>query len=60
MPILSFRSHVLTFCRFERAFNDMLFLCEKYAPLESLERYDPNNDISATGNFEAYDINEGV
>jgi protein-ribulosamine 3-kinase len=24
-----------------RAYNDMLYLCEKYAPLESLERYRP-------------------
>ncbi|KAH8761023.1 Fructosamine kinase-domain-containing protein [Diaporthe sp. PMI_573] len=42
------------------AYNDMLFLCEKYAPLESLERYDPEKDISVTGVVEAYDINTGV
>ncbi|KAI0426549.1 Fructosamine kinase-domain-containing protein [Xylaria sp. FL1042] len=30
------------------AYNDMLFLCEKYAPLESLEKYDPMKDISVT------------
>lgn len=29
----------------------MLFLCEKYAPLESLEKYDPQKDISVTGAF---------
>ena len=26
----------------------MLFLCEKYAPLESLEKYNPEKDISVT------------
>ena len=26
----------------------MLYLCEKYGPLESLERYDPEKDISVT------------
>lgn len=38
----------------------MLFLCEKYAPLASLEHYDPEKDISVTGVAEAYDINAGV
>lgn len=38
----------------------MLYLCEKYAPLESLERYDPIKDISVTGVSEPYDINAGV
>jgi hypothetical protein len=38
----------------------MLYLCEKYAPLESLERYDPIKDISVTGVLEPYDINAGV
>ncbi|KAL4963062.1 Fructosamine kinase-domain-containing protein [Aspergillus stella-maris] len=33
------------------AYNDMLFLCEKYAPLETLEKYDPAKDISLTGAF---------
>lgn len=42
------------------AYNDMLYLCEKYAPLESLERYDPIKDISVTGVLEPYDINAGV
>ena len=27
----------------------MLYLCEKYGPLESLEKYDPEKDISITG-----------
>lgn len=26
----------------------MLFLCEKYAPLESLEKYNPEKDVSVT------------
>ena len=43
-----------------RAYNDMLFLCEKYAPLKSLERYDPEKDIGVTGVVEAYDINAGI
>jgi hypothetical protein len=38
----------------------MLFLCEKYAPLESLEKYDPQNDITVTGNRETYDVMAGV
>lgn len=32
-----------------RAYNDMLYLCEKYGPLETLEKYDPEKDISITG-----------
>jgi protein-ribulosamine 3-kinase len=32
-----------------RAYNDMLYLCEKYGPLDSLEKYDPEVDISVTG-----------
>lgn len=27
----------------------MLYLCEKYGPLDSLERYDSEKDISVTG-----------
>ncbi|KAI1322655.1 Fructosamine kinase-domain-containing protein [Xylariaceae sp. FL0255] len=42
------------------AYNDMLYLCEKYAPLESLERYDPLKDISVTGIQETYDVLAGV
>jgi protein-ribulosamine 3-kinase len=29
----------------------MLYLCEKYAPLESLERYQSENDIRVTGAY---------
>ncbi|KAI1121994.1 Fructosamine kinase-domain-containing protein [Nemania abortiva] len=42
------------------AYNDMLFLCEKYAPLESLERYDPMKDISVTGIHDTNDVMAGV
>lgn len=38
----------------------MLFLCEKYAPLDTLERYDPDKDISITGVTEAYDVMAGT
>ncbi|KAI1873984.1 uncharacterized protein JN550_003253 [Neoarthrinium moseri] len=31
------------------AYNDLLFLCEKYAPLASLDKYNPKMDISVTG-----------
>jgi hypothetical protein len=27
----------------------MSYLCEKYGPLESLEKYDPEKDITLTG-----------
>lgn len=38
----------------------MLFLCEKYAPLDTLEEYDPEKDISVTGVTEAYDVMAGT
>ncbi|KAL9107798.1 MAG: hypothetical protein Q9227_007313 [Pyrenula ochraceoflavens] len=31
------------------AYNDMLYLCEKYAPLEFLEKYKPEDDIARIG-----------
>ena len=34
-----------------RAYNDMLYLCEKYAPLEGLGTYRPENDVSVTGAY---------
>ncbi|KAK6842885.1 Altered inheritance of mitochondria protein 32 [Apiospora arundinis] len=42
------------------AYNDMLYLCEKYAPSESLGKYDPEKDISITGPREVYDVMAGV
>ena len=41
-------SRLLIFCR---AYNDMLYLCEKYGPLDSLEKYDPTKDASVTGAY---------
>jgi hypothetical protein len=38
----------------------MLFLCEKFAPLDTLEKYDPLKDISVTGNAKPYDVMEGL
>ncbi len=38
----------------------MLFLCEKYAPLDTLEKYDPEKDISVTGITEPYDVMAGA
>ncbi len=31
------------------AYNDMCYLCEKYAPLGSLGKYDAGKDPSVTG-----------
>ncbi|KAI4194512.1 MAG: hypothetical protein LQ348_002625 [Seirophora lacunosa] len=33
------------------AHNDMLYLCAKYAPLDCLEKYDPEKDVSVTGAY---------
>jgi protein-ribulosamine 3-kinase len=38
-----------TIANLYRVLNDMYYLCEKYAPLESLGRYDPLKDHSVTG-----------
>ena len=29
----------------------MLYLCENYGPLDSLEKYDPEMDVSKTGAY---------
>lgn len=29
----------------------MLYLCAKYAPLDCLEKYDPEKDVSVTGAY---------
>lgn len=34
----------------------MLFLCEKYGPLQGLEKYDPEKDISVTGAYVPFDV----
>ena len=33
----------------------MLYLYEKYAPLDTLERYNPEIDLSVTGIWRSYD-----
>ena len=33
----------------DSAYNDMCYLCEKYAPLEGLGKYDTEKDPSVTG-----------
>ena len=33
----------------DRAYNDMCYLCEKYAPLEGLGKYDSEKDPEVTG-----------
>lgn len=38
----------------------MLFLCEKFAPLDTLEAYDASKDISVTGIREEYDVLKGA
>ncbi|KAI4157969.1 MAG: hypothetical protein LQ342_007863 [Letrouitia transgressa] len=35
----------------QMAYNDMLYLCEKYGPLDSLEKYSPEKDVSMTGAY---------
>ena len=34
-----------------RAYKDMLYLREKYSPLEGLAHYDPQKDVSVTGAY---------
>lgn len=41
-----------------RAYNDMLYLCEKYGPSDDLEMYDPEKDIGATGTHIPFVINQ--
>ena len=36
----------------------MLYLCEKYAPLDSLEKYNPEKDISVTGAYVPFVMNQ--
>ncbi|KAL8672799.1 MAG: hypothetical protein Q9168_002763 [Polycauliona sp. 1 TL-2023] len=40
------------------AYNDMLYLCEKYAPLDSLEKYDPEKDVSVTGTYVPFVVDQ--
>lgn len=36
----------------------MLYLCEKYGPLETLEKYNPERDISVTGSYAPFEIKQ--
>jgi protein-ribulosamine 3-kinase len=36
----------------------MLYLCQKYAPLDALEKYDPEKDIIVTGSYTPFVINQ--
>lgn len=36
----------------------MLYLCEKYGPLDSLEKYNRELDISVTGQYMAFEIKQ--
>ncbi|KAI4127312.1 MAG: hypothetical protein LQ338_003272 [Usnochroma carphineum] len=40
------------------AYNDMLYLCEKYGPLHTLQKYDPGRDISVTGAYVPFTIHQ--
>ena len=37
------------------AYNDMLFLCEKYGTLPGEDRYDPQKDLQVTGSYKIFD-----
>ncbi|KFA66676.1 hypothetical protein S40285_09199 [Stachybotrys chlorohalonatus IBT 40285] len=40
------------------AYNDILYLCEKYGPLEELEKYDPDGDVVLTGGYVPFVIEQ--
>ncbi|KAK3941810.1 Fructosamine kinase-domain-containing protein [Diplogelasinospora grovesii] len=40
------------------AYNDMLYLCDKYGPLDSLEKYDPAKDVAINGTHIPFVINQ--
>lgn len=42
----------------DSAYNDMLYLCEKYAPLDSFEKYDTKRDITVTGAYVPFIVNQ--
>ncbi len=41
-----------------RAYNDMLYLREKYGPSDKLERYNPEKDVSIIGAYVPFVINQ--
>lgn len=42
----------------DRAYNDMLYLCERYGPLDCLEKYNPEKDVSVTGAYVPFVMNQ--
>lgn len=36
----------------------MSYMCEKYGPLATLEKYDPNKDITVTGAYTPFVIKQ--
>ena len=43
---------------YHRAYNDMPYLCEKYAPLKSLEKYDWEKNVAVNGAYVPYTIKQ--
>ena len=58
MSTLSSRTGKLLNHTLCRAYNDMLYLCEKYGPLDSLEKYNPERDVSITGAYVPFVIKQ--
>ena len=40
---------MLTSSHLNRAYNNMCYLCEKFAPIDGIDKYDPVKDPSVTG-----------
>lgn len=36
----------------------MLYLCEKYSPLETLEKYNPELDVKVTNKYAVFDVKQ--
>jgi len=43
---------------FARLYNDVLYLCEKYAPFPCSDKYDPEKDITVTGNYTHFEMSQ--
>ena len=48
-PLLAVRGCMLTLGVTIRAYNNMCYLIEKYAPIEGIDKYDSRIDPSLTG-----------
>lgn len=42
----------------DRAYNDMLCLCEKYGQLDALGKYDPSKEINVTGAYVPFTMHQ--